>query len=82
VNPPRRDTVNLPGNGFVVLAFETDNPGVWILHCHIEWHLHNGFAMSMMKGPRGEVAGIWSGEREEMKRGCERWRGSGLEGRE
>ena len=28
VNPPRRDVVQLPGNGFVVIAFKTDNPGV------------------------------------------------------
>jgi len=53
INPPRRDTVNLPQNGFLVLAFETDNPGAWILHCHIEWHLHDGFAMSMLEGRIG-----------------------------
>ena len=28
-NPPRRDTTFLPGGGWVVLAFETDNPGAW-----------------------------------------------------
>lgn len=28
-NPPRRDTANLPGAGYLVLAFETDNPGTW-----------------------------------------------------
>lgn len=28
-NPPRRDVVLLPGNGFVVIAFKTDNPGSW-----------------------------------------------------
>jgi FtsP/CotA-like multicopper oxidase with cupredoxin domain len=27
-NPPRRDVVMLPGGGFVVIAFVTDNPGV------------------------------------------------------
>lgn len=26
-NPPRRDVASLPGNGFLVLAFFTDNPG-------------------------------------------------------
>lgn len=38
VNPPRRDTALLPAAGFIVLAFETDNPGVWLMHCHIGWH--------------------------------------------
>jgi FtsP/CotA-like multicopper oxidase with cupredoxin domain len=37
-NPPRRDTALLPAAGFIVLAFETDNPGVWLMHCHIGWH--------------------------------------------
>jgi FtsP/CotA-like multicopper oxidase with cupredoxin domain len=27
VNPPRRDTATLPGNGYLVIAFQTDNPG-------------------------------------------------------
>lgn len=26
-NPPRRDTAILPGNGYLVMAFYTDNPG-------------------------------------------------------
>jgi FtsP/CotA-like multicopper oxidase with cupredoxin domain len=34
-NPPRRDTANMPAAGWLVLAFETDNPGTWLMHCHI-----------------------------------------------
>jgi FtsP/CotA-like multicopper oxidase with cupredoxin domain len=34
-NPPRRDTAMLPASGYLVLAFETDNPGAWLMHCHI-----------------------------------------------
>ena len=37
-NPPRGDMAVIPGGGFVVLAFKTDNPGAWIIHCHITWH--------------------------------------------
>lgn len=44
-NPPRRDTAMLPSSGYVVLAFETDNPGAWLMHCHIGWHTSEGFAM-------------------------------------
>lgn len=32
-NPPRRDVVFLPRNGFLVLAFKANNPGVWLMHC-------------------------------------------------
>lgn len=34
-NPPRRDTAMLPASGYLVIAFKTDNPGVWLLHCHV-----------------------------------------------
>jgi FtsP/CotA-like multicopper oxidase with cupredoxin domain len=32
-NPPRRDTAMLPASGYLVLAWQTDNPGVWLMHC-------------------------------------------------
>ena len=34
-NPPRRDVALLPAGGYLVIAFKPDNPGVWLLHCHI-----------------------------------------------
>lgn len=34
-NPPRRDVAMLPARGYMVIAFEADNPGIWLLHCHI-----------------------------------------------
>ena len=34
-NPPRRDTAMLPASGYLVIAFETDNPGSWLCHCHV-----------------------------------------------
>lgn len=44
-NPPRRDTAMLPSSGYLVLAFESDNPGAWLMHCHIGWHTEEGFGM-------------------------------------
>lgn len=29
-NPPRRDVVLLPAQGFVIIAFKADNPGAWV----------------------------------------------------
>ncbi|KAK4498856.1 hypothetical protein PRZ48_009366 [Zasmidium cellare] len=49
VNPPRRDVAMLPGAGFLVLAFETDNPGAWLVHCHIGWHTSEGFALQFVE---------------------------------
>ncbi|KAH8884128.1 hypothetical protein GQ53DRAFT_880494 [Thozetella sp. PMI_491] len=43
--PPRRDVAMLPTGGRLIIGFETDNPGVWLLHCHIGWHTTEGFAL-------------------------------------
>ncbi|RMJ22435.1 Multicopper oxidase [Aspergillus sp. HF37] len=40
-----RDTVEIPTRGHAVLRFHADNPGVWLFHCHILWHLASGMAM-------------------------------------
>lgn len=56
-NPPRRDTAMLPSSGYLVLAFETDNPGAWLMHCHIGWHTEEGFAMQWIVN-EDEIAGL------------------------
>jgi FtsP/CotA-like multicopper oxidase with cupredoxin domain len=37
-----RDTVLVPVNGSVTLAFEADNPGRWLFHCHNLYHMATG----------------------------------------
>ncbi|KAG9231962.1 putative laccase-2 [Amylocarpus encephaloides] len=48
-NPPRRDTAMLPASGYLVIAFTTDNPGAWLMHCHIGWHTSEGFALQLVE---------------------------------
>ncbi|KAI1487645.1 multicopper oxidase [Biscogniauxia mediterranea] len=48
-NPPRRDTAMLPSSGYLVMAFQADNPGVWLMHCHIGWHTSEGFALQFVE---------------------------------
>jgi FtsP/CotA-like multicopper oxidase with cupredoxin domain len=48
-NPPRRDVAMLPGSGYMVIAFLTDNPGAWLLHCHIGLHAAMGFALQFIE---------------------------------
>ncbi|XP_010547666.1 PREDICTED: laccase-14 [Tarenaya hassleriana] len=38
VDPPEETTVGVPHNGWTAVRFRADNPGVWLLHCHIERH--------------------------------------------
>jgi len=33
----RRDTIRNEENSWTVVAYITDNPGVWFFHCHIAW---------------------------------------------
>lgn len=37
-----RDTVLVPLNGTVRVAFDADNPGRWLLHCHNLFHMARG----------------------------------------
>ena len=39
-----RDTILVPGNAAVTVAFDANNPGLWFVHCHIIWHLEAGMA--------------------------------------
>ncbi|KAK7754407.1 hypothetical protein SLS62_003700 [Diatrype stigma] len=48
-NPPRRDTAMLPASGYLVLAWQADNPGAWLMHCHIGWHTSEGFGLQWIE---------------------------------
>ncbi|QRW24035.1 Multicopper oxidase [Rhizoctonia solani] len=50
-NPLRRDTHVVPANSWAVLRVKSDIPGVWFLHCHIDWHLAHGFAAVVVNQP-------------------------------
>ncbi|KAK2465583.1 hypothetical protein APHAL10511_002475 [Amanita phalloides] len=50
-NPMRRDTIQVPPSSSVTLRVVADNPGVWFLHCHIEWHLEAGLAVQLIEAP-------------------------------
>ena len=49
--PMRRDTFVLRPNGHIVLRFQADNPGVWLFHCHIEWHVDQGLIATLVEAP-------------------------------
>ncbi|MEX1109884.1 MAG: multicopper oxidase family protein [Dongiaceae bacterium] len=43
----RRDTVLVPPGASVTIAFDADNPGRWLLHCHHLYHMAAGM-MTML----------------------------------
>ncbi|XP_017102333.2 uncharacterized protein Mco3 isoform X1 [Drosophila bipectinata] len=52
-----KDTVQIPGLGYIIVRFVTNNPGFWLYHCHIEAH-----------SVQGMVAVLKVGEDHQMKR--------------
>jgi len=51
VDPVIRNTVTVPGNGYVVVRFISNNPGVWFMHCHQESHSIGGMMMVWNEAP-------------------------------
>ncbi|WYZ44806.1 hypothetical protein EsH8_VIII_000122 [Colletotrichum jinshuiense] len=49
--PMRRDTLVIWPDGNIVLRFRADNPGVWLFHCHIEWHVTSGLLATFIEAP-------------------------------
>lgn len=50
-NPARRDVVNCPIDGYVWIAFQINNPGAWLMHCHIAWHASAGLSLQFIEQP-------------------------------
>lgn len=50
-NPMLRDTLALQGNGYSVMRFRANNPGVWFFHCHLDFHLEQGLAITLIEAP-------------------------------
>ena len=49
--PMRRDTLMVQNGGHAVIRFRADNPGVWLFHCHIEWHTESGMIATLIEAP-------------------------------
>ncbi|XP_014271530.1 uncharacterized protein [Halyomorpha halys] len=54
-NPISKDTVSVPNKGYAIVRFFTDNPGFWLLHCHITNHMELGMAMILQIGSPEEI---------------------------
>lgn len=74
-NPPRRDVANCPINGYLWMAFQIDNPGAWLMHCHIAWHSSSGLAIQFLEQPSKikplmQKAGVLP----ELEKRCAEWK--------
>lgn len=73
-NPPRRDVASLPGNGYLAIAFKLDNPGAWLVHCHIAWHASQGLSLEFVESESliSSVA-VTSTEKTTLTDTCDAW---------
>ncbi|SCU95209.1 LAMI_0F01508g1_1 [Lachancea mirantina] len=53
--PMTRDTINIPGHSYAVIRFRASNPGYWLLHCHVEWHMAKGLGVVFSEGDSPQV---------------------------
>ncbi|KAL6316078.1 hypothetical protein AAG906_015594 [Vitis piasezkii] len=51
VDPPLQNTIAVPKNGWTTVRFKAHNPGVWLMHCHIERHFTWGMDMVQLLPP-------------------------------
>lgn len=70
-NPVRRDVVQVPGTSWLVIAYKTDNPGCWLMHCHIGWHVAAGLGIQFLER-KTEIRQLM--KLEQMKPNCDAWR--------
>lgn len=46
-----RDVVTVPFGGWAVIRIISNNPGVWLFHCHLHWHFAMGLAAMFIEAP-------------------------------
>lgn len=73
-NPTRRDVTMIPANGWTVVAFKSDNPGNWLFHCHIAWHVGEGLSMDFMERRDDQLALISAEQKAAYEQVCTDWK--------
>lgn len=51
-NPVYRDTFIVNPFSYLVFRLQTNNPGLWMIHCHNDWHLQIGMALVLNESPQ------------------------------
>ena len=53
-NSLSKDVIQVPAGGYVILRTKLDNPGNFIFHCHIDFHLSIGMGLVLQFGEFGD----------------------------
>ncbi|XP_046686745.1 LOW QUALITY PROTEIN: laccase-12-like, partial [Homalodisca vitripennis] len=60
-NPPLKDTVTVPDGGYTIIRFHANNPGYWLFHCHIDFHMELGMNVVFKVGKHEEFPPVPDG---------------------
>lgn len=55
IDPPYKDTVTIPDGGYTVVRFTANNPGYWLLHCHLLFHSAAGMDLVFKIGEDHDI---------------------------
>lgn len=55
---PKKDTVTVPDGGYTIIRFYADNPGFWLFHCHIDFHIEVGMALVIKVGDAKQMVPV------------------------
>ncbi|KAI3398434.1 hypothetical protein diail_9254 [Diaporthe ilicicola] len=50
-HPAYKDVVLVNAKSYAVIRFKADNPGTWLFHCHVEWHVEMGLTATIIEAP-------------------------------
>ncbi|KAK3230310.1 hypothetical protein Dsin_002191 [Dipteronia sinensis] len=58
IDPPKVNTIMVPAKGWVAIRFVADNPGAWLMHCHLARHLIWGMSTVLIvkNGPSNDTS--------------------------
>ena len=57
------------------MAFKADNPGAWLIHCHIAFHIAEGLGIQILERP-SDANKLWpkgGAVLNEIERVCHNW---------
>jgi hypothetical protein len=63
----------LPPKGWMLIAFKTDNPGAWLMHCHIAWHVSGGLSVDFLERVSELRSGISASDASNFNNNCAAW---------
>jgi hypothetical protein len=63
----------LPAKGWLLIAFKTDNPGAWLMHCHIAWHVSGGLSVDFLEGASTLKNNLEAADKAAFTDNCNKW---------